>query len=167
MLRSFLVKSSIIIIFIIFCMITTVIALAIYAPLLPGSVFYSLQDFSEQKALFAFPDPEQRANFSLDLFERRINNLAASAGKNNELAAIQALDKVIDQSTTLISLVSQEKTTVIRQRLYSLAQQASNQLALLTSITSQYQSVITAFKSKLRTLISMTGTQDVEISKLR
>ena len=109
LLRSFLIKSSLITGFIVLCLITSGIALAAFKPFSPGNIVFPIQDFAEQQAFLIYSDPVERSNYALDLFEQRINDLIAQTGTNYELVALQYLDKALDQATTTVSLVPQEQ----------------------------------------------------------
>ena len=55
------------------------LALAQAAPLHPGQDFYDLQLWAEQSLVTINPDPASRAAFSLDLLQRRLDDLTAVA----------------------------------------------------------------------------------------
>ena len=103
LLRSFLIKSSLLTGFIILCLITSGITLAVMAPFHPGDFLFPIQDFTEQQVSIIYFDPVSLANYGLDLLERRINDISSIAGTNNELISLEYLDRALDQVTLAIS----------------------------------------------------------------
>src|SRR4030065_2709342 len=104
-MRTFLIKSSIILGLLSLLLATSGIAVVVYTPFRPGSLLFPLQDFGEQQASRIYRDPIQKANFMLDLVERRISDLNARTGSKHEFIALKYLDKAIDQASTVIALI--------------------------------------------------------------
>src|SRR4030042_1293978 len=165
LLRSFLIKSFLITGFIILCLITSGIAMAVMAPFRPGNILFPIQNFSEQQVLIIYSDPINRSNYTLDLLERRINDLSTNTGTNHELDALEYLNKAVDQATTVISHVPQESGDNIRLRLLYLAQQADMKLKSLTIVPSKNQNFFLTFQTKIQTLLLMVSTSGVSNSE--
>src|SRR4030042_31724 len=166
LLRSFLFKSSLITGFIILCLITSGIALATLAPFHPGNVLFPIQNFAEQQAFLAFPEPIERSDYALVLLERRINDVNIIVGTENELTALIYLDKAVNQSTIAISSIPQGQGENIRFRLLTLAQLAYENLKLLTVVPTENLDAMITIQTKLQTLISMVSTSGVKNSEL-
>jgi len=124
LLRAFLFKTALITAFVVFGILTILVALAYLEPLSPGSLLFPIQDFAEQQGFFIYPDPVGQAGYALDLVEQRIADLVYNTGTKNEVAALRALDKAIDQASNLLARVPDEQGVALRTRLLSLAQNA-------------------------------------------
>jgi hypothetical protein len=169
LLRSFLIKVSLITGFIFLSLITSGIALAAIAPFRPGNILFHIQYFSEQQVLFVNNDPVYRTDFTLDLLEQRINDLIANTGTKHELETLEDLNKAVDQATTAISHVRQEQGDNIRKRLLELTQQADEKLKSLTIVPTKKQAVFLTFQSKIQTLLltlSKSGVTNSELSRV-
>ena len=166
MLRLFLFKTSLITGFIILFLITTSIALAVAAPLLPGNILFPVQDFAEQKLIVIFQDPVDRANYALDLLEQRIIDLNDRIGTKYELVALEYLDRAVDQATLAISAVEDGKGGNLRLRLLTLAQQINEKLKLLTVLPTEDESILEAFQAKIQTLLLMVVSNEVKNDEL-
>lgn len=165
-MRAFLIRSSIIIGFIVLLLATSGVALAIYAPCYPGSVLFPIQNFAEQQLRIIYHDPVINSNYLLDLVERRVNDLNIRKGTKYELISMEYLDKSIDQATVAISLVSQEKSDNLRLRLLSLAQRVDEGLKQLTHVPIENHTVYIAFQSKINALKHMASTIDVSNNEI-
>ena len=166
LLRSFLIKSGLITGFIMLCLITSGIALAAFKPFSPGNLVFPIQNFAEQQLFLIYSDPTERANYALDLFEQRINDLISQTGTKSELAALQYLDNALDQVTMTVSLLPQDQGEAIRSRLLTLAQLVDEKLKLLTVVPVDNQNIYTTFQSKVQTLILMVSQPGVDNSQL-
>ena len=96
-MRRFLFLSSLIIIIMIMALLSGSLFVTESAPFHPGSLAFRLQDFAEQFRAILILDPYRQANWQLTLFDRRINDLAALAGTNREIAAMEALDSTVNR----------------------------------------------------------------------
>ncbi len=166
LLRSFLFKSCLITGFIVLCLVTSGIALAVFKPFSPGNIIFPIQDFAEQQTFLIFTDRVERSNYALDLFEQRIKDLVAQTGTSYELVAMQFVDEALDQATTTASLVPQEQGEAIRARLLTLAQLVYEKLKLLTVVPVDNQTLYMTFQTKVETLILMVGKPGVENNEL-
>ena len=166
MLRSFILKSSLITGFIILFLITFELALAVMAPFRPGNFFFPLQDFAEQKVFIIYPDPINRSNYALDLMERRIIDLNDRAGSKFELIALEFLDKAVDQATLAISQVPDDQSSDLRLRLLYLAQQANDTLNSLVLLQDENLSTFQTFLTKIQTLMLMVDKNGVSNKEL-
>ena len=166
MLRSFLLKSSLITGFIILFLITFELALAVMAPFRPGNIFFPLQNFAEQKVFVIYPDPINRSNYALDLLERRITDLNDRAGTKYELIALEYLDKAVDQASLAISQVPENQGGDLRLRLSYLAQQTKDSLKSLVLLQDENLSTFQTFQTKIETLLLMVGANGVSNEEL-
>jgi hypothetical protein len=89
-MRSFVLISCFIAIFLIIIVTTLGIALAAIAPFLPGDILFPLQDFTEQKVVVIYSSPESKSMFTLDLFEPG-SRIRIPGGTEHELIALQKL----------------------------------------------------------------------------
>jgi hypothetical protein len=165
-MRKFLIRSSIIIGFIILLLATTGVALALFAPVLPGSILFPFQNFAEQQFRIIYHDQVSRSSYLLDLFERRVIDLNTRAGTAYELISLEYLDKSIDQATLAISLVPQEKGDKLRQRVLFLAQLADDELKQLKRVPIENRAIYITFQSKISVLIHMVSTTNVANNEL-
>ena len=165
-MRSFLIKSSLLTGFIVLFLITSGIAMAVIAPFQPGNILFPLQYFVEQKAMVIHTDPISKSNYSMDLLERRINDLVARTGSKYELIALDYLNKAIDQVTLSISLVSQTEGGNQRLRLLYLVKLTEDKLKLLSNLPLENQTIFQAFLTKIQTLLLMVETANVPNSEL-
>ena len=166
MLRSFLIKSGLLTGFILLCLLTTGVTLAVTAPFHPGNIFFPLQDFSEQQVSIIYLDPVSLANYGLNLFERRIADLDFNNGTQYELISIRYLNISIDQATMAIALIPSGQGDEVRLRLLSLTQQASEKVMNLTVVRIENPSIFLALKTKIDTLLLMVMTEEVPNSEL-
>jgi len=115
------------------------------APFHPGSLAFRLQDFAEQFRAILILDPYRQANWQLTLFDRRINDLAALAGTNREIAAMEALDSTVNR-------VSQVWTQL------SIKDQPG-----LEGLNTTFVDLVKKANDTLQTGQSLPGFKDVEI----
>jgi len=160
-MRAFLIRSSIITGFIVLLLSTIGVALALFAPCLPGSVLFPVQNFAEQQMKIIYRDKLSNSNYLLDLVGRRVNDLGIRQGTKFELISLQYLDKSIDRATVAISLVSQEQNDDLRLRLFSLAQSADDGLLQLTHVPFENHDVYISFQSKISVLLQMLNSIDI------
>ena len=156
-MRSFLIKSSLITAFLILFLITLGIGMAVMAPFRPGNLLFPIQYFSEQQVKIVYNSPVHRSSYTLDILERRINDLSARTGTKYELIALTYLDRAIDQATLAISVVPQEEVGDLRDRLLSLAQRADEALKLLSIAPVDNSSIFIAFRTKIQLLMREGG----------
>ncbi len=167
MLRSFLIKASLITGLIILCLMTSAVTLAVAAPFHPGNVFFPLQSFSEQQVSIIFLDPVRLADYGLDLLERRINDLGMLAGSKSERVALGYLDTALNQATLAMADVPQEAPgNNLRSRLLTLLQTAAEKMKLLSVVPKENPQLYASFNSKLQTLRSMVEAPGVANSAL-
>ena len=100
----------------------TGVAAAIFGWILPGSLLFPLQEQLEGVTLVG--SSARRAEKSLDLVERRIEDLKTRAGSEHELAALEALGSSIDQATQAIAHAPEDQVEALLQRLEALLEQA-------------------------------------------
>jgi hypothetical protein len=166
MLRSFLIKSGLVTGFILLCLLTTGVTLAVTAPFHPGNIFFPLQDFSEQQVSIIYLDPVSMASYGLDLFERRIADLGFNTGTQYELVSLGYLNTSIDQATMAITLIPSGQGDDVRLRLLKLTQQASEKVMSLTVVPQENPTIFLALKTKIETLLLMVNTEEVPNSEL-
>ncbi len=152
-MRSFLLKSSLIIGLLSLLLITSSIAMAVFSPFSPGNLLFPVQNFSELLGSRIFSDPEQKASFMLDLVELRIQDLNTRIGSINEHIAFEYLNQAIDQASLAIVLVPQDKVEQLRTRLSTLAEQAGESLSVLKRVPIENNGEYVAFRSKLNSIL--------------
>jgi hypothetical protein len=152
-MKSFLIKSSLIIGIIILFIVMSGTALAIYDPLRPGNILFPLQNFAEQQSKKIYRDPVTCSSIMLDLVERRIYDLNARIGSKYEAISLRYLDKAIDQATLAISLVPTDKVEPLRERLFSLAKRAYEVQNQLKLVPIEENVTYIAFQSKVLALL--------------
>jgi hypothetical protein len=141
-------------------------ALAFLAPTHPGSVIFPLQAFMEQRTKFLFTSPISRADYLLDLVQRRINDLSVRAGTKYEVVSIEYLDKSFDQAIQAITTTQDEQLGVERNQLITLAQDARDTLDDLRRAPYENRAVFDAFQAKMQTLIHINTEKD-ELKKFQ
>ena len=82
-MRAFLIKASLVTILLILLLAIAGTSLAVFGPILPGSVLYPVQDWCEQAGAQVYSTGASRAGYYLDLVERRIENLNTRASTPN------------------------------------------------------------------------------------
>ncbi len=118
-IRSFIIRASIVIGIIFLMLLCGGYILATYGPLHPGNFAFPVQYFIEQERRLTYSDPDQRASYSLDILERRVNDLSLRAGTDYELVSISYLDGSLDQVTEDMSISTKEIYSELRVRFYS------------------------------------------------
>jgi hypothetical protein len=168
-MRLFIIKSSLITGFIILLLVTGGLFLSVQAPLHPGNLFFQVQYFAEQETQFLYPDIGDKANYLLDVTERRIYDLNLRTGTKFELIALEYLDKALDQAAIAISLIPEEKTNDLRMRFLSLVKQSGELIKLLRVVPLEEPSIYSAFQAKIQAYIQLAEATDVlniELSKV-
>jgi hypothetical protein len=139
------------------------IALAFLAPSHPGSIIFPVQDFMEQQMKFLYPGSDNRADYLLNLVERRIDDLSNRAGTKFEVLSIEYLSKSFDQAIEEISLIEDQRSSSQHDRLIALAQDAKNALDNLHPAPGENMEIFDAFQAKVKSLIHITS--EVEVQK--
>ena len=116
-MRRFILPASLILLFILLILFGAGYALAENGPIGTGSALYNLQDFAEQQRARLTQSPTERAAYQLRLLERRTGDLAASVGTNGEAAALQALDRSLDQGVLALSAAPSEGLEALKTHL--------------------------------------------------
>jgi hypothetical protein len=86
-------------------------------PLRPGMAFYGVQNTAEQWRLKLAADDERRAEFALDLAERRLADLAAAKGPKRVRVAVITLDLATDEAVRRLKPLSAGGQNVLFERL--------------------------------------------------
>jgi hypothetical protein len=128
------------------------LALAWAAPFRPGDALFGLQAAAEQVRVAFTLDPIARANLLLDLAEWRVEDLAARAGTEHELAALRALDAALNQAARAVAAAPPEASVALRGRLVQVAAGASAALDLLTRLPVDDPALYAAAQAKVTAL---------------
>jgi hypothetical protein len=160
--RRFLMKAIIVtmIIFggyLIFSIAMGGVALAYFGPSHPGSPVFPIQDFAEQQMRVIYTDPVRKADYLLNLMERRINDLSMRIDSRYELISIGYLEKSLDQATVAISSAQQGQSDDLRRRLTSLALRTQEVLTQLKRAPIEDMNTYDRFQAKIQTLMHMTS----------
>jgi hypothetical protein len=137
------------------------IALAFLAPSHPGSIVFPIQDFMEQQIKFRYSAPDSRADYLLNLVERRIDDLSKRAGTKYEVLSIEYLNKSFDQAIEEISMMQDQRSSSQHDRLITLAQDANNVLGKLHRTPGENMEIFDAIQAKVQTLIHITSEKEV------
>ncbi|HSJ57544.1 MAG TPA: DUF5667 domain-containing protein, partial [Anaerolineae bacterium] len=86
-------------------------------PLRPGMAFYNVQSTAEQWRLKLGADDERRAEFALDLAERRLADLAAANRPARVRTAATALDRATDEAVRRLEPLSANDQSLLFERL--------------------------------------------------
>ena len=130
-------------------------ASAMFGWILPGSHLFPLQERLEQMTIVG--SSTRRAERSLDLVERRINDLKSRNGTPHELTALEALGGSINRATEAIAYVPQEQVDTLLNHLIDLLQQANSELSSLSELPTTKADVFFDFQSRLQTLLITTS----------
>ena len=97
----------------------------------PGQSLFPLQESAEELRLRLINDPAGKANYALELLERRIADLARLADTPAEVPALQALDKALDRAQ-IISAASAKLKPDLMLRLKEMLERAVSLLSGLS-----------------------------------
>ncbi len=165
-MRSFLLKASLASLLLIVLISLMGMGLATAAPFKPGNLFFPLQDFFEQQRSALLPDPQLRADYQLELAERRLRDLVTRTGSQYEIDALTALERAIDRAAQSISALPETEAEKLRTRLHGLVNRANAALQLLTVVNTQDAELYNAFESKLQALLAMLADPQAVVSNL-
>lgn len=163
-MKTFFIKSSLILGFIILLLATSGVALAVFGPFHPGNIFFPVQYFAEQQITAINPDPIGNATYLLELMDRRVNDLDQLEGSKNELRSIQYLEVAIDQAIAGISRVPLDKREDLQNRLISLTKRTNKLITPYQLAAKDDQNAYSAFESKISTILQMTSTEQAGAS---
>ena len=165
-MRLFLLRVFIILGYIITLMAILGIALALYGPLHPGSTFFPIQAFSEQQFGLIYNNPVTKADYLLNLVDRRISDLLLRAGSVHEYISMEYLDRSINQAALAISTVPQDKASDVLTRFITLAKRAEDGLNQLKRAPLENPTAFNALRAKVQTIQHMVGTVKVQNNEL-
>ena len=138
------------------------IALAFLAPSHPGSIVFPVQNFMEQQLRFLYTSSDLRANYLLNLVERRIDDCSIRAGTKYEVISIEYLGKSFDQAIDAISSKQDQQSLSQHDRLITLAQDVSNVLEDLHRAPNENKEMFDIFQAKVQTLLHLSTAKDVQ-----
>ncbi len=96
------------------------LALAEAAPFQPAQPLYNIQLWAEQSLIKLNPDPSSRADFALDLFQRRVGDLKSASGTAAEIPALTQLNLSLDETARELAPITQQNAAPRRQRMIEL-----------------------------------------------
>jgi Domain of unknown function (DUF5667) len=104
------------------------LVLALSSPLLPGSIFYPLQDIAEKARINLTLNPSQRILYLYRLDEQRAADVVTLLGTPREVVALDYLNQSLTRTIEALSLVSPEDSIELMQGLRDLAQHLDDAL---------------------------------------
>ncbi len=129
--------------------------LAYAAPFQPGSSLFPLQEFAEEKGAFLFINPTGKANYYLDLSERRVMDLLELARTDREVIALKALDNALDQAEIAIAAAPDEDLPALMARLANVVTQIEKLVSVLTIAPIEDPDTVAALLAQVETLRSL------------
>ena len=142
------------------------IALAEFGPFRPGSAFFHFQHYAEQKWAWSQPDQGSRALYALILAERRVEDLVALTGTQQEGLALGYLQEALDQATAVMSAASQDEAIRLAVRFLKLVKRVEASLAELQVAPGQSPQLLATIRAKVRTLAEMLGDDSPDVLKM-
>lgn len=133
----------------------TVITTTAFGWALPGSFLFPLQERLEQVTIIG--SSSRRVERTLNLVERRIEDLLKRAGTSHELAALEALGSSIDLTTHEIANTSDKLNTDVLNRLVELLLQADAALNTLTELPRTDGDLLVNVQTRLKQLVYSLG----------
>ncbi len=163
-LRSILIKTSLIIGVIILCLVFIGVALVEKAPFQPGDILFPAQNLSEQTS-FLWPDRVFKTSYSLNLLDRRIDDLFASIGTKHENITMVYLEKSLDRAITSLPNVPQDQRNNITEPLFSLVNRVEALMKLIKLDLFGDQDYYLSLLQKMQIFIQVAGSNYDLLSK--
>ncbi|HJS28583.1 MAG TPA: cytochrome c3 family protein [Anaerolineales bacterium] len=151
-MRKLLIVSSFILVLSLLLICTAGLVLAREHPLPSYSLLFPLQDFAENEVLKANSVPARRAEYTLELLEKRIEDLQQAAGTEKELVALDSLDQAIAQTLQTVSDLPDDGGVEARSRLAALAETVLKTLPALSVLQEMTPERFATFSAKVETL---------------
>jgi len=130
-------------------------ALAETSPLLPGQLFYPLQEFSETARALLINHPTKRAEYYLDLLDRREADLSALSGTGEESAALEALDETLTLAIDALAGVPAEDLDELKARMVAILSDVEATLSNLSIVPIESPRLLEELLARIDTLKAM------------
>jgi len=151
-MRRLSVKIGVVILALAIMLGLVAVTMAAFGWALPGSFLFPLQERLEQATIVG--SSTRRAERTLTLIERRIEDLQKRAGTSHELAALEALGTSIDRATHEIATNPDKLNTGLLNRLVELLLQAEAALNTLTVLPRTHGDLLVNVQTRLQQLVN-------------
>jgi hypothetical protein len=128
----------------------------------PGSTLYPLQRFAENQRLHWVFNPVKRAQYLLELADRRLADLQALTGTSGEVAGLSAVDQALQEAINAISNAPSESQTELKSLLDGLIDKTQIVLADLKVAPSMDPQRYAWLKNLIGVLIAQTVGQPAQ-----
>ena len=135
------------------------LSVAATGPIHVGDGLYPVQDLAEQALVKLTLNPAARANYLLNLVERRTHDLALASGKPFESAAVDALNRALEQALNSLTAVPSKDWPDLRSRLIK-------ELALIAEVLKDTKQPINGILANLAQLQKAVNTLNFPLSDL-
>ena len=137
-------------------------ALAEASPLLPGQLFYPLQEFSETARALLISHPTRRAEYHLDLLDRRGADLSALSGTGEEPAGLEALDRTLALAIDALARVPTEELDELKARMVAILSDVEEVLINLSVVPIESPRLLEELQARIDTLKAMLALSQNE-----
>ena len=135
-------------------------ALAKTGPFLPGSLFFPIQNFSEQIQARLQSSSERQMEIYLVLLERRIVNLTTQVGTIHESESLAYLNTALDQAVLSWSQLPEDAAASLREQMIFLLKASEITAGQLTVAPTQNPGQVAAFLAKITTLQTLAAASE-------
>ena len=142
------------------------LAMAKLAPFHPGQALFPFQEVAEQSLFMMTQDPLARANYTLDLLQRRVSDLSLVQGTSEEDNALSLLSHELGQSIPAVAGTSAQGSSDLRNRLVVTLQSIQQVLDKLKIAPVQAAAQFNQLYNRLITLLAIVSNPANPLSAL-
>ncbi len=146
------------------------LALVVRAPFSPGSTFFPLQHFAEEKRGLLIFNQTEKALYYFSLAERRITDLALASGTQREIPGLIALGDALDGAEAAQAAAPANDSDVLKLRMSAIIERTEavmRGLSLAPLEAPETYALVQARVSTLRSLMLETKLSQNALQKAR
>ena len=154
-MRRFIIWVTLITLILVFLGAWTGLGLALAGPIRPGNLLFPIQYLAEQSGVLFIRSDTAKAQYYLDLLERRTSNLERRAGTKHEILALTYLNEELNQVGQALAGAPVEDLPALRSSMLETTHHIRIVLDLLTICPAESPDFFAAMQAKVSTLLAM------------